>query len=134
MSTPLSEYWLGVEINGQHCAISARQIYASFICKQPLQSANILRLDGVVVHEGEPVYLKPHHVLLKPVQAALTQGAWSRDCEDPSWVIVLKERGRMGLGFRVHKIAGPFHVAMNEGANSVHYGGLDYSIVKVLTN
>ena len=87
-----------------------------------------------LVHEGEPVYLKPHHVLLKPVQAALTQGAWSRDCEDPSWVIVLKERGRMGLGFRVHKIAGPFHVAMNEGANSVHYGGLDYSIVKVLTN
>jgi len=99
-----------------------------------LQSANVLRLDGIVVHEGEPVYLKPHHVLLKPVQAALTQGAWSRDCEDPSWVIVLKERGRMGLGFRVHKIAGPFHVAMNEGANSVHYGGLDYSIVKVLTN
>ena len=93
MSTPLSEYWLGVEINGQHCAISARQIYASFICKQPLQSANVLRLDGIVVHEGEPVYLKPHHVLLKPVQAALTQGAWSRDCEDPSWVIVLKGPG-----------------------------------------
>ena len=108
MSTPLSEYWLGVEINGQHCAISARQIYASFICKQPLQSANVLRLDGIVVHEGEPVYLKPHHVLLKPVQAALTQGAWGRDCENPSWVIVLKERGVWALDLRFIKLRGLF--------------------------
>jgi len=46
----------------------------------------------------------------------------------------LKERGRMGPGFRAHKIAGPFHVALNEDASSVHYGGLDYSVVKVLTN
>lgn len=132
MSTPHSEYWFGIEINGQHCAISARQIYATFISKQAMQSANALRLDGIVVHEGEPVYLKTHHALLKPMQA-LQNGAWNQACEDPSWVIVLKERGRMGLGFRAHKIAGPFHVAMNEDASSVHYGGLDYSVVKVLT-
>jgi len=134
MSTHLSEYWLGIEINGQHCAISARQIYATFICKQPLQSAKVLRLDGIVVHEGEPVYLKAHHALLKPMQTTSIRASWDRDCEDPAWVIVLKERGRMGLGFRVHKIAGPFHVAINEDASSVHHGGLDYAVVKVLTN
>jgi hypothetical protein len=134
MNTPVTEYWFGFEINGQHCAIAARQIYATFISKQALQSAEVLRLDGILVYEGEPVYVKPHHALLKPIQSSLHQGDWSRDCENPNWVIVLKERGRMGPAFRAHKIAGPFHVAMSEVTDSVHYGGMDYSVAKVLTN
>ena len=134
MNSPLIEYWLGIEINGQHCAISARQIYDTFICKQTPQSADALRLEGIVVHEGEPVYLKPHHALLKPMQSSINLQDWGRACEDPSWVIVLKDRGRMGPAFRVRKITGPFHGGASESGNSVHHGGFDYSVVKVLTN
>jgi hypothetical protein len=128
------EYWLGLRINGERYALPASLVHSVFLCPQVEQSIKDLRISGVVVHEGEPVYLRNHFQLLKTGQRVESITAWQQVLkrEHAQWVVVLKDGTDKGLCFRVNNIVGPFHSSAFPEAPFLHYNGSDFHLVEVL--
>jgi chemotaxis signal transduction protein len=129
------EYWLGLRINGERYALPASHVHSVFLSPEIEQSIKDLKISGVVVHEGEPVYLRNHFQLLKPQRGAQNATVWQQTLrhDRAPWVVVLKEGGNdKGLGFRVNAIVGPFHISTFPETQFLHYNGSDFHCVEVL--
>jgi chemotaxis protein histidine kinase CheA len=128
------DYWLGVRINHERYALPASHVHSVFLCPEAEQSIKDLKISGVVVHEGEPVYLRNHFQLLKTSLGANSGAAWQQVLkrDQAPWVVVLKEGPDKGLGFRVNNIVGPFHCSTFPEAAFLHYNGSDFHLVEVL--
>ena len=128
------EYWLGLRINGERYALPASHVHSVFLCPEVEQSIKDLKISGVVVHEGEPVYLRNHFQLLKTGLGANGMADWQQALkrEQAPWVVVLKDGANKGLGFRVNNIVGPFHSSTFPEAAFLHYNGSDFHLVEVL--
>jgi chemotaxis signal transduction protein len=128
------EYWLGLRINGERYALPASHVYSVFLCPALEQSIKDLKISGVVVHEGEPVFLRNHFQLLKTSPGVYSMAAWQQSLkrDQAPWVVVLKDGSDKGLGFRVNNIVGPFHSAIFPEAAFLHYNGSDFHLVGVL--
>jgi hypothetical protein len=72
------EYWLGLRINGERYALPASLVHSVFLCPEVEQSIKDLKISGVVVHEGEPVYLRNHFQLLKTSLGANGMADWQQ--------------------------------------------------------
>ncbi|QWD64605.1 chemotaxis protein CheW [Polynucleobacter sp. MWH-UH2A] len=128
------EYWLGLRIHGERYALPASHVYSVFLCPEAEQSIKDLKISGVVVHEGEPVYLRNHFQLLKTALGTGGGAAWQQapKRDQAPWIVVLKDGADKGLGFRVNNIVGPFHCSTFPEAAFLHYNGSDFHLVEVL--
>ncbi len=128
------EYWLGLRINGERYALPASLVHSVFLCPEAEQSIKDLKISGVVVHEGEPVYLRNHFQLLRTGQRVENMAPWQQVLkrDHAPWVVVLKDGIDKGLGFRVNNIVGPFHAFIFPETPFLHYNGSDFHLVGVL--
>jgi hypothetical protein len=128
------DYWLGLRINGERYALPASQVHTVFLHSEPEQSIKELKISGVVVHEGEPVYLRNHFQLLKSGRGIENSAPWRQVLkrEHAPWIVVLRDGGERGLGFRVNNIVGPFHSPVVPHTPFLHYNGLDFYLVEVI--
>jgi hypothetical protein len=128
------DYWLGLRINGERYALPASQVHTVFLHSEPEQAIKELKISGVVVHEGEPVYLRNHFLLLKPGRGVESAAPWQQVLkrENAPWIVVLKENGEQGLGFRANNIVGPFHCSVTPHSPCLRYNGADFYLVEVL--
>jgi hypothetical protein len=128
------EYWLGLRINGERYALPALHVHSVFLCPEAEQSIKELKISGVVVHEGEPVYLRNHFQLLRIGRGIEGIAPWQQVLkrEHAPWVVVLKDGVDKGLGFRVNNIVGPFHSSVFPETPFLHHNGLDFHLVEVL--
>lgn len=126
-------YWLGLRINGERYAMPASQVHSVFISPDPEQSIKDLKISGVVVHDGEPVYLRNHFQLLtagRSMDMTSWQQALRRD--HAPWIVVLKGGDTKGFGFRVNNIVGPFQCNIDNQALFIHHNGSNFHLVDVL--
>ena len=114
MHSDKPEYWLGMRINSERYALPASAVQSVFLYPEAEQSLNDLRISGVVVHEGAPVYLRNHFQVLRFNRRSETLAHWQQVLKpgNAPWILVLKEGPNQGLGFRVNNIAGPFHASV----------------------
>lgn len=128
------EYWLGLRINGERYALPASLVHSVFLCPEAEQSIKDLKISGVVVHEGEPVYLRNHFQLLRTAQRVESMAPWQQVLkrDQAPWVVVLKDGADKSLGFRVNNIVGPFHASAFPESAFLHYNGSDFHLVEVL--
>jgi chemotaxis signal transduction protein len=128
------EYWLGLRINGERYALPASLVHSVFLCPEAEQSIKDLKISGVVVHEGEPVYLRNHFQLLRTTQRVESMTPWQQVLKrhQAPWVVVLKDGADKSLGFRVNNIVGPFHASTFPETAFLHYNGSDFHLVEVL--
>ena len=126
-----ADYWLGMQVNNAYFAVSAKSVDAVFLHPEQEQDLKDLRISGVLVHEGSPVYLRHHFQLLSFIKEMKGSNDWQQALSNAQapWVVRLKEDGKTGLGFRVNNVLGPFYVATEEGAVSLSHDGLDYELV-----
>jgi hypothetical protein len=128
------EYWLGLRINGERYALPASHVYSVFLCPEVEQSIKDLKIAGVVVHDGEPVYLRNHFQLLRTGRGVESMAHWQQVLkrDHAPWVVVLKDGTDKGLGFRVNNIVGPFHSSVFPETPFLHHNGSDFYLVEVL--
>ena len=128
------EYWLGLRINGERYALAASHVFCVFLCPEVEQSIKDLKISGVVVHEGEPVYLRNHFQLLRTGRGVESMAHWQQVLkrDHAPWVVVLKDGTDKGLGFRVNNIVGPFHSSAFPETPFLHHNGSDFYLVEVL--
>ena len=128
------EYWLGLRINGERYALPASHVYSVFLCPEVEQSIKDLKIAGVVVHDGEPVYLRNHFQLLRTGRGVESMAHWQQVLkrDHAPWVVVLKDGADKGLGFRVNNIVGPFHSPAFPETPFLHHNGSDFYLVEVL--
>lgn len=128
------DYWLGLRINNERYALSASHIHTVFLHPEPEQSIKELKISGVVVHDGEPVYLRNHFQLLKTGRRIESAAPWQQVLkrDHAPWIVVLKEGLDRGLGFRVNNIVGPFHCPVSPQSPFLQYNGSDFYLVEVL--
>ena len=90
-----------------------------------------LRISGVVVHEGAPVYLRNHFQVLRFSSRSENIADWQQTLKTGGapWVVILKDGSSKGLGFRVNNISGPFHAAVLSDSLFVYHNGIDYLLV-----
>jgi hypothetical protein len=127
----IQEYWLGMRINGGRYALSTKSIRAVFLYPESEQSMRDLRINGVVVYQGEPICLRNHFQLLRFDQRGENPLEWQQVLKQSSapWVIVLRDGPQQGLGFRVNNIVGPFHAAAIPDSPFFYHNGADYHLV-----
>jgi hypothetical protein len=132
MNSEKPEHWLGMRINGERYALPARSVQSVFLYPEAEQSLGDLRISGVVVHEGAPVYLRNHFQVLRFNRRSETLSHWQQVLkpENAPWILVLKEGPNQGLGFRVNNIAGPFHATIVSDSLFVHHHGIDYLLLE----
>jgi chemotaxis signal transduction protein len=132
--TPIDnpEYWLGMRINGERYALPASSVQSVFLYPESEQSLKDLRISGVVVHEGAPVYLRNHFQLLRFNRRAENISDWQQVLKPGSapWIVVLKDGPNKSLGFRVNNISGPFHAPVFSDSLFVHHNGIDHLLVE----
>ena len=128
------EYWLGLRINGERYAIPASLVHSVFLHPESEQSVKDLRISGVVVYEGEPVYLRNHFQLLRYKRRPDNVAHWQQVLKQDSapWVVVLKDGADKSLGFRVNNIVGPFHVHGIQETPFLQHNGTDFHLLEVL--
>lgn len=126
------EYWLGMRINGERYALPASSVQSVFLHPEAEQSLSNLRISGVVVHDGAPVYLRNHFQVLRFNRRLESLSNWQQVLKpgNAPWILVLKEGLNQGLGFRVNNIAGPFHAPILSDSVFVHHHGIDYSLLE----
>ena len=135
MSSPQNQdYWLGLRINGERYAMPASDVQTVFLHPEPEQLIKELKISGVVVYEGEPVFLRNHFQLLKAAKGIENAAPWQQVLkrEQAPWIVVLKDDGERGLGFRVNNIVGPFQSSLAPHSPFLHYNGADFYLVEVL--
>ena len=128
------DYWLGLRINNERYALPASHVHTVFLHPEPEQSIKELKISGVVVHDGEPVYLRNHFQLLKAGRGIESAIPWQQVLkrDHAPWIVVLKDGSGRGLGFRVNNIVGPFHCAVALESPFLQYNGSDFYLVGVL--
>jgi hypothetical protein len=128
------DYWLGMTINGERYALSTNLVHSVFFSLEPEQSVKDLRISGVVIREGEPVYMRTHFQLLKFRQGDDVPLNWQQILkrEHAPWVVVLKEEVRQGVGFRVNNIVGPFKATRFDDSASLQFNGSDFHLIGVV--
>lgn len=126
------EYWLGMRINGERYALAASAVQSVFLYPEAEQSLKDLRISGVVVHEGAPVYLRNHFQVLRFNRHSENVADWQQVLKTGGapWVVILKDGSSKGLGFRVNNISGPFHASVISDSLFVHHSGIDYLLVE----
>jgi hypothetical protein len=126
------EYWLGMRINGERYALPANLVQSVFLHPEAEQSLKDLRISGVVIHEGEPVYLRNHFQVLRFNRRSENIADWQQVLKTVAapWVVVLKAGPNKGLGFRVNNISGPFHASVLSDSLFVHHNGVDHLLVE----
>ncbi len=126
------EYWLGMRINGERYALPANLVQSVFLHPEAEQSLKDLRISGVVIHEGEPVYLRNHFQVLRFNRRSENIADWQQVLKTAAapWVVVLKAGPNKGLGFRVNNISGPFHASVLSDSLFVHHNGVDHLLVE----
>ena len=131
-NTENSEYWLGMRINGERYVLPASSVESVFLHPESEQSLKDLRISGVVVHEGAPVYLRNHFQILRFNRRSEHLSDWQQVLKSGSapWIVVLKDGLNKDLGFRVNNIAGPFHASVLSDSLFVHHNGIDYLLVE----
>jgi hypothetical protein len=132
-STVNHGYWLGLRINGERYAVPASRVHSVFLSPDPEQSIKDLKISGVVVHDGEPVYLRNHFQLLiagRGIDMNSWQQVLKRD--HAPWIVVLKGGDTNGFGFRVNNIVGPFQGNLENQALFILHNGSNFHLVDVL--
>jgi hypothetical protein len=126
------EYWLGMRINGERYALPASSVQSVFLHPEFEQSLKDLRISGVVVHEGAPVYLRNHFQVLRFNRRSEHLSDWQQVLKSGSapWIVVLKDGLNKDLGFRVNNISGPFHASVLSDSLFVHHYGIDYLLLE----
>lgn len=126
------EYWLGMRINGERYALAASAVQSVFLYPEAEQSLKDLRISGVVVHEGAPVYLRNHFQVLRFNRRSENIADWQQVLKTgvAPWVVMLKDGSSKGLGFRVNNISGPFHASVLSDSLFVYHNGIDYLLVE----
>ena len=131
-NTENPEYWLGMRINGERYALPASSVESVFLYPESEQSLKDLRISGVVVHEGAPVYLRNHFQILRFNRRSERLSDWQQVLKSGNapWIVVLKDGLNKDLGFRVNNISGPFHASVLSDSLFVHHNGIDYLLVE----
>ena len=131
-NTENPEYWLGMRINGERYALPASSVESVFLYPESEQSLKDLRISGVVVHEGAPVYLRNHFQILRFNRRSEHLSDWQQVLKSGNapWIVVLKDGLNKDLGFRVNNISGPFHASVLSDSLFVHHNGIDYLLVE----
>ena len=126
------EYWLGLRINGERYVLPASSVQSVFLYPEAEQSLKDLRISGVVVHEGAPVYLRNHFQVLRFNRRSENIADWQQVLKPGAapWIVVLKDGLNKGLGFRVNTISGPFHASVLSDSLFVHHNGIDHLLVE----
>jgi hypothetical protein len=126
------EYWLGMRINGERYALPASSVESVFLHPESEQSLKDLRISGVVVHEGAPVYLRNHFKILRFNRRSERLSDWQQVLKSGNapWIVVLKDGLNKDLGFRVNNISGPFHASVLSDSLFVHHNGIDYLLLE----
>jgi chemotaxis signal transduction protein len=128
------EYWLGLRIHGERYALPASQVHSVFLSPEPEQSIKDLKISGVVVYDGEPVYLRHHFQLLEASRGIENMSTWQQVLkrDHAPWIVVLKDGEEKGLGFRVNNIVGPFHCTIAPQALFIQYNGSHFYLTEAL--
>ncbi len=126
------EYWLGLRINGERYVLPASSVQSVFLYPEAEQSLKDLRISGVVVHEGAPVYLRNHFQVLRFNRRSENIADWQQVLKPGAapWIVVLKDGLNKGLGLRVNNISGPFHASVLSDSLFVHHNGIDHLLVE----
>ena len=126
------EYWLGMRINGERYVLPASSVQSVFLYPEAEQSLKDLRISGVVVHEGAPVYLRNHFQVLRFNRRSENIADWQQVLKPGAapWIVVLKAGLKKGIGFRVNNISGPFHASVLSDSLFVHHNGIDHLLVE----
>ena len=126
------EYWLGMRINGERYVLPASSVQSVFLYPEAEQSLKDLRISGVVVHEGAPVYLRNHFQVLRFNRRSENIADWQQVLKPGAapWIVVLKDGRNKGLGFSVNNISGPFHASVLSDSLFVHHNGIDHLLVE----
>ena len=124
-------FFLGFKLFSRFYALPISAVYQVFHQEPSEQQSHILKIDEMIVFEGEPFYLsRPDRVLPSHFDVDY-QRDYKQNQQDNvpqlkmPWVIVLKNRNaksaKKGLGFRVEQIFNPF--ALNNEQHQSSVGG-----------
>ena len=129
-------FYIGFDLEGRHYALPTKWVFQVFYHPHGPSSSQLLKLDELVVFEGEPYYLRlPNKLLTTGDGADLEQGQSPIKGVSASWVMVLKNQaedqvsGQKGLGFRVQQVTPPFEVELDDesvSVNDINHAGIQY--------
>jgi hypothetical protein len=137
-------FFLGFELFSRFYALPISTVYQIFHQESSDQQSHILKIDEMVVFEGEPFYLaKPNKLL--PTYFSLGDEVNGTQNQESSlvkskmpWVIVLKNEdkksSKKGLGFRVQQIVSPFELDLaksDASHNNYFYAGKEYQVILI---
>ena len=137
-------FFLGFELEHRFYALPIAAVDHVFYQEASAQLSHILKIDEMIVFEGEPYYLsKPNKVLpiglLQDTEAHHTthQQASILNSKLP-WVIILKNEKstalKKGLGFRVQQIINPFELSdvQSKPTQTNHtHAGREYQVILI---
>jgi hypothetical protein len=137
-------FFLGFELFSRFYALPISAIYQVFHQESSDQQSYILKIDEMVVFEGEPFYLaKPKKLLptffsLDGEPNEIQNYELSAVKSKMPWVIVLKSDNKKstkkGLGFRVQQIFNPFELdlAQSNASHSFYvHDGKEYKVILI---
>jgi len=133
-------FFLGFELDHHFYALPIASVHHVFYQEVSEQLSHILKIDEMIVFEGEPYYLsKPNKVLPMPSHQDDTddQKVTSLKRKAP-WVIVMKNEKltaiKKGLGFRVQQVMNPFELSdanLSSGEVFHTYAGKQYQVIRM---
>jgi hypothetical protein len=137
-------FFLGFELFSRFYALPISAIYQVFHQESSEQQSHILKIDEMVVFEGEPFYLAKPYKLLPNYFSLDSESNQTQNHEYSSvrpkmpWVIVLKNDEKKstmkGLGFRVQRIFSPFELDLTQSDSSLSrhiYAGKEYQVILI---
>jgi len=137
-------FFLGFELDQRFYALPIASVHHVFYQDVSDQLSHILKIDEMIVFEGEPYYLsKPNKVLPMSIHQGdagyqiLDQEVSASQSKAP-WVIVLKNEKstitKKGLGFRVQQIMNPFELSHTQSTPSELFhthAGKQYQVIRM---
>ena len=133
-------FFLGFELDHHFYALPIASVHHVFYQEVSEQLSHILKIDEMIVFEGEPYYLsKPNKVLPLP---SLQDDNDDQDVTalkpTAPWVIVMKNEKltatKKGLGFRVQQIMNPFELSdtnLSSGEVFHTHAGKQYQVIRL---
>ena len=133
-------FFLGFELDHHFYALPIASVHHVFYQEVSEQLSHILKIDEMIVFEGEPYYLsKPNKVLPIPFlqDVANDQDITALNPSAP-WVIVMKNEKltatKKGLGFRVQQVMNPFELSdtnLRSGEVFHKHAGKQYQVIRM---